>query len=432
MAYHFLRELCRMCEQATFPVPAFVYVLTDLPEANLRFWRDHPRLQPYIEQGCLDMACFDAEQDTELQLRLSGKVIRPGQLQQPLVLIANYFFDSIPQDLFRFYENKAFVYTVDLPAPVMNEPFDAAGWLKQAEMRGRYDEMPPKVYEEPEFNAILEQYRKRLSDTHVYFPVVGLRCLERLRRLSTEGFVLLSADKGADAWGELEGNPLPGLVRHGSVSLTVNYHAIKSYYEQQAAQAYFTEHHHQFINIACVVMLADGADYGEVKLAYERFVGQYGPDDFFTLKKHFDAHLHEMELRHLLALMRFSGFDARLFKQAVPFFLNLVQEAGPRERMDLQRLMCQVWEGYYPIGEEQDLAFDLALLFYEMDEYEEALRFFQSSLDGYGPAGPTYYNMGVCSSGLGRLEEAQAWLLMCLEVDPGHQEAAAMLKELEA
>jgi len=432
LAYHFLRDLCRMCEQASFSVPEFVYVLSDLPSGNMSFWREHPRLKPYMEQGLLDIACFDAERDTELHLQASGRVIGPQLLEQPMVLIANYFFDSIPQDLFRFYEQQAYTYTVDLPEPEMAESFDPAAWLKQAELRGRYDEMPPAMYEEREFNAILQQYRERLNDSHVYFPVVGLRCLERLRRLSTEGFMLLSADKGGDAWEELEGNPLPGLVRHGSVSLTVNYHAIKSFYERQAAQAYFTQHRHQFINVACIVMLADSASYSEVRLAYERWVGRYGPDDFFTLKKHFDAHLHEMDLRHLLALIRLSGSDARLFKQAVPFLLNLVPKSAPRERTDLQALMRQVWEGYYPIGEEQDLAFDLALLFYEMDEHEEALLFFGRSLDGYGPSGPTYYNMAVCCTELGRLEEAKIWLVWCLEFDPGHKEAAAMLKELEA
>ncbi|MBO1351143.1 MAG: hypothetical protein EBE86_028985 [Hormoscilla sp. GUM202] len=45
----------------------------------------------------------------------------------------------------------------------------------------------------------------------------------------------------------------------------------------------------------------------------------------------------------------------------------------------------QVWDSYYPIGEQQDLAFCLGLLLGQMQYYAPALQYFQQSMKLYGP-----------------------------------------------
>ena len=39
----------------------FTYVMTDFTENNLAYWKTHPALMPYVEQGCLDFAIYNGE-----------------------------------------------------------------------------------------------------------------------------------------------------------------------------------------------------------------------------------------------------------------------------------------------------------------------------------------------------------------------------------
>lgn len=129
----------------------FKYVITDFSHANFGFWLNHPRLQELFALGIIDFAVFDAEaergnlggrpssaggqgdNDEEhgevgegddgsssggvdangeargiglwgsgcLRLELSGEELRPGDLEHPVVVVANYVFDSLKQDAFR-------------------------------------------------------------------------------------------------------------------------------------------------------------------------------------------------------------------------------------------------------------------------------------------------------------------------------------------
>ena len=137
----------------------FKYVITDFSHANFGFWMNHPRLQELFTLGVIDFAVFDAEagkggiggerrgqtkkegEEEEgsasvaaaaaaaattagaggdrasgsglepgvglwgsgcLRLELSGEEIRPGDLENPVIVVANYVFDSLKQDAFRW------------------------------------------------------------------------------------------------------------------------------------------------------------------------------------------------------------------------------------------------------------------------------------------------------------------------------------------
>ena len=96
-AYHFLKRLLHWCEQDGIPPESFRYVLTDLPERTLDFWRAHPRFRPFFESGLLDIARFDMSQSDSLALRVSGETLGAGSLARPpgaKVRISGWFWLS--------------------------------------------------------------------------------------------------------------------------------------------------------------------------------------------------------------------------------------------------------------------------------------------------------------------------------------------------
>lgn len=54
-----------------------VYVMTDFTHNNFNFWEDHPSLKPFLANGMLDSAIFDAVNDSEIKLAHSKKVRGP-------------------------------------------------------------------------------------------------------------------------------------------------------------------------------------------------------------------------------------------------------------------------------------------------------------------------------------------------------------------
>ncbi len=92
--------------------------MTDLAADNVMAWKEHPALQSFIAEGLLDFARFDAVQDTELNLVVSGTTISEGDLKQPVIIVANYFFDSIPQEL--IYVGDGQIYEADVLSNIRN------------------------------------------------------------------------------------------------------------------------------------------------------------------------------------------------------------------------------------------------------------------------------------------------------------------------
>ena len=90
------------------PVP-FRVVITDVMGGCVDFWRAHESLQPFLAAGVLDLGVLDATGEGggsggsggggACVLQPSGLRLAPGALRAPLVVLANYLFSSLRQDL---------------------------------------------------------------------------------------------------------------------------------------------------------------------------------------------------------------------------------------------------------------------------------------------------------------------------------------------
>lgn len=440
LAHQVLNKLCALKEIAGMELPPFRYVMTDLAMENVIAWKEHPSMQTYIEQGVLDFARFDAVHDTALNLVMSEKTIRQGDLQQPPLLIANYFFDSIPQDLIYIGEGQVFEcdLLVELPQHVAEQ--NPAEILENMTLKYNYRPAPEYMEETYPYAELISLYRAELEDSHILLPSTGLGCLERLSKLSRSGYVLITADKGdhrLDYWKYAEP---PEFAFHGSFSLSANYHAIKVVMEQQGASTYFTAHHYKDLNVGMILMLDDSISYANTRLAYHRFVERFGPDDFFSLKEWADFKVEQMDLRQLLAFWRLGGYDAEFLMVACSRFKDLLADASDEEMFDLHSGIRRMWSSYYPMDHRNQVAFVSGQLLLEMFMYEEAKTFLEELLTGDLDALnaesdaqqiTVLYDLAVCCYELELEQDALIYVRRVLEIDPNHEEAAALLDGLE-
>ncbi|RXZ82067.1 tetratricopeptide repeat protein [Paenibacillaceae bacterium] len=430
LAYHVLTQLCELRDYAGIALPPFRYVLSDLPLKNVAAWQRHEGLLSFVEQGVLDFARFDAVQDTELQLTQSGTIIRPGDLQQPLLLIANYFFDSIPQELIYVGEGKIFECEVSLAFPADEDAINPSDRLKQITLEYHYRRAAEYEQETYAYHELITLYQEKLEDSHILFPAAGLTCLERLGRLSREGFLLLTADKGDHLMENWEFAEPPQFVHHGCISLTANYHAIKYVFEQKGALSQFTGHHYRNLNVGCILMLQTPDSYANTRLAYRRFVDRFGPDDFFSMKEWVDKHLDSIELAQILAFWRLGGYDAEFFIQSAERISSLLPSSNDEEMADIQRGIQIMWTDHFFLEGGYNLALDCGLLLFEMNSFEEALTMLERSLIASSdePDIAVLYSLAVCHDELGNEAAAVEYVQRALKLEPEHEEAADFLQ----
>ena len=385
-SYHFLQQLLNNAPPQLLVQVPIKYVMTDFAQQNIDFWQNHEALKPFVEQGILDFARFDIQADEQLSLIVSKTLLTPERLQHPSVLIANYFFDSLPQDLFFVKAGDLFETRVSVTSPETDSTLSQAEALEHLKISFEDYLITAEYYQNSAFNQVLEGYRQQLDETAVLLPVAGLEGLESLRKLTGDRLLLLTADKGYARADLLENRSKPNLTFHqGCFSLMVNYHAIAQYVTHQGGQAFTPSSLARSLTVCAFLFDPDGAEqhYTETRSAYESSILGKGPDDFFALKKAIEPNYSTLSLKHILAYIRFSGWDFNIFLGCWPTLMKLVETTPELWLNELESAIHQVWERYFFIGEDRNLAAHLAVLLHRMDRPEAAQTYIAYSRQHY-------------------------------------------------
>jgi len=209
--------------------------------------------------------------------------------------------------------------------------------------------------------------------------------------------------------------------------LNVNYHAFKIFCEQQGGLALFPDHEHTSINIGCFVLVHEVERYSETRSAYQRSVQDFGPDDLYRIYRSARQQSGDMSVDDILAHLRLSLYDSHQCRYYLPRLLELAPTLDKNKRQAVTSAIEQVWKAYFPLREVFDLPYQIADLFYALEDYQHALLYFERSVKIYGPHTGTLYNMAVCHQLLGQHERAKELLQRVVRYDPENQSAMSLL-----
>lgn len=430
-AYVFLKKfLARKANSVQKEIP-IKYVMTDFTDSIVAYWRTQPWLRPFVESGVLDFARFDVERDQELTLLNSGETISANNPKNPLVVIANYVFDSIPQDAFLAADGQIFETLVTLSTPQKERDSSNPEILSRVELSLHQNRLNGDYYADRDWNRLLLDYERRLPGTQFLFPTAALNCIRNLQSLFSGRMLLLSGDRGYshdDAL--LDGQGAPAMAVHGSISMMVDYQLVGEYCRQLGAEVLHPSRRAQSLNISAF-MFGDSPDgFAATREAYAEAIEKFGPDDFFILKEGFGTVCDALSPDQMLAFLRLSCWDYKRLSEFLPALKKYLPNLTGEQKQQWREAVFNVWDSYLPIGEEHDLAFEIGTLLLEMSYYTDALEFLQHSLDLYGTSPGTAYNIGVCWYYLGDPEQALVFIERSLELEPTFNEANALRNEL--
>lgn len=359
LGYLILKTLHKWAEDVPHPVPDYTYLLSDLAASNLEFWQQHPRLVPFIQTGKLDLVQLDAYFPDQASLHHTGQNLIDTLAEGPVILLGNYFFDSIPQDLFRIGPDgfqEAWVALTEGENGLFET--SPAELLEEREWTYVYREAEESPYADPELDGILATYAEKLTETHLLFPHVAIRLLQQLLGTHPHGALVLVSDKGDHDLPGLDGQEAPFLNRHGSISVEVNFHALHRFCENRGGKGLLPKGLH--FSIWLNGLLFPPGPHRETEFAFRHGADAFSSDDFHGIKAvvHAQGQKGELDLRQLVPAMRLSRHDPKLFLQLLPQVEQVVEEWRREnegdydvemEREELRNMLMEVWDNYYPL-----------------------------------------------------------------------------------
>jgi tetratricopeptide (TPR) repeat protein len=385
----------------------FKYILTDFTRNNAEFWKKHPKFQPFIEKGMLDFAVFDAENDSEFTLEMSGQVLSSDVVKNPMIVIANYVFDTLRHDAFRMVngqlmESLLTVYTEETFEPDLRDPALINRFKQEWEHRD-IDLKTEPYYTgvEEDMNCILSDIlRKRtVEKASVIVPVGAIRCLRNLQHVCDGRVIVLAGDKAYNHDEEMKGIRNCHIAVHGSFSVMVNFSAMMKWTSSQSYGGFsLCTPHYDGFKVCMMFLGGKQSEFKRTRLTFADTVQSFGPDTFSVLQRSMREETPNPSLKHILALLRLSGHDPDVFYK----FKNiLISKAGfphasEKVQRDIWHDVHHVYEYHFPLSSSKDIAFEVARMCMTMRNYSTAIEFFHDSIRDCGAHHVTYYNLGLC------------------------------------
>jgi len=415
-SFYLRRALDQMLSRSVFQDIRLVLIMTDFAEGNLDHWQRRSEFVPWLKTGALDVALFDLESSETLSPRAGNVTLAAGQQANPMIFIANYVFDAVPQDVFCSSNSV-------LQEFLISESESQAG-------KFLFDRRPVHTqrYNDPRLNDLLASFRDTDAKS-VSMPVAAIQGIKHLRALAGGRMLLLSADKGYGPATMQRNAALPVIAQHGSASMMVNYGAIGRWVQNQNGEAWHPATPPTGLYVAAFAFGLSTSD--EFACAYGDAINHGGPDDVCALKLMAAASTNDIPWDQALGAIRLAGFDSELLPPLLPSLKSQIATATPAQIADLAAVAKQIDEGYFPIGEAYDLAFDLGGLLLQAELFSAAAGQFKQSLDRYGPDASGFVNLALCHYRLGNHAEASQALSQGLQCDPANQMGSLLRRHLQ-
>jgi hypothetical protein len=369
LGYLFLKAWSKWRAKKTFTSLQLRYIMTDVVDANLTFLKEHRLLQPFIREGILDFAYFRPGVTQEIALQISQETL--NKVKAPVILLASYFFDTVPQELYRVDSGKLFQGHIELKVnhPVENRLDPKL--ISEIQYAFRYDPIPKL---NSPWKELLEEHAERMDTATFLFPIGALQTLDFFRKLTDGPLLLLAQDQAIVSERQWQWQEDPGLALHGSFSLIVSYYTIKRYFERLGGHVWLPDCPATTLTTLGAV-LSTSSDWEETCDAYQENIGQFDPWAFNQLVSHVEKKIDQ--LGDMVRLIRLAHLDPILLYSNYQKIREAIPQASIAEKQDLLKTVLQLPDHFYPIGpNDADFIMDLGVLCFDMGAYEEAMNLF--------------------------------------------------------
>jgi hypothetical protein len=388
-SYLFLKGLLEAIKELPFPKLDIRYVMTDVAVDNVQSWKNHRLFQPYVAEGVLDFAYyFHGETKKPLFLLESGTVLDQKTLVNPLIVISNYFFDTIPQDLFRVKQGEIYEGRVQLVLPINEETeklkIDDPAVIPHMKNVNIYHEIKnlANYYpDEPILNDILREYTHHFKENSFLFPSGAFEVIRYFSKMSHGKMLLIAGDQGWCTKEQLQFFSETFIARHGTFSMSVNYHAISRYFEKKGGTSLIVDYPNIKFVSSAFILGGTQARYPETKYAFKNHFNHFDPENLLNLTNAVDQNKPK-NIETALLLSKLGYWDPYIFKT----FFETIREDGKSLNFETKETLIKsigtIWSNFFPVNQEEAaFILNLGVIFADLKMYPEAIQYFERALE---------------------------------------------------
>ncbi|HSW70546.1 MAG TPA: tetratricopeptide repeat protein, partial [Gammaproteobacteria bacterium] len=420
-SFFVIKTLLELIESLNLTDLRFCYVMSDVTRNNINYYEKHPALQPYLEKGLIDFAIYNMESDKPITLLRQHIHLDQKTLQNPLIVFANYIFDTISHDAFTVHDKKLYELLISLKTETGNLQGNRPVNLDKLETVYHIREIKSDYYPDPVLNEALAQYKAELHETSLLFPIGSFRAIQYLRKISNDKLLIISTDKGYSTLQSLDYHGHPSLSFHGSFSMMVNYHALDHYFKNTGGDA-FLQTSRKGIKTSVFCAGLKLRDLPRTHLAVEQYVEGFSPGDYFTLHRRVSDSFNECDLDTIAAHMHLTRWDPHMYLKIKNRIMSLVAN-GEAETLEFMAAnMPKLAANFYHLPKTECVLFEIGVFYHAIKKYAEALSYYEQSLPYIGEQFSLRYNIALCQHQTGKNEEALASFKKALELNSESKE----------
>jgi len=324
-AFHCVKRLLELQYAQGLEHLRFSYLMTDGAQKNVEFWRSHPALGAYARHGCLDFVHQEISGEADLGSLIEQLDLVTGA---PLIVLANYLFDSLPHDVFYCAGDRLQECLIDRQPRRINADNNQCVSLDRIDPGLGYRDINMPYYGNPELDQLLLGYALHVVEGHFLIPIGALRCLQGLRRVHGDDFLLIASDKAFGKHARLFTGGTPEVAFHGdAISMSVNFEALGHYVQQIGGDVHY-QSTHQSLSTAVFAPGRRFRDLPRTQAVLMHELSASGPGILFNCYQHV-GHTHEQcSLEMLVSYLHLTYWDPSLFDVCIRSLLRHLENVA--------------------------------------------------------------------------------------------------------
>ncbi len=397
----------------------FQYVMTDFTERIISYWEKQPQLKHFQEKGLLDYAKYDCYQTHPIKLKYSGEILDSNSRKNPLIVISNYLFDTIPHDAFKVENHTLYEGLITTSSPKSN--CKKKGVISMDPLKHHFDFKPinTEYYKNEPLNAVLENYKNTLKSATFIIPIGGVQCIDHLASLSKQGAFIISADKGHINEQNFEDIKQVHIAFHGSFSLMTNFDALSKYIHLKGGQSHLpTENAGLKV---CLFWTHSKENYPKTNHIFNLLNNRMPPESFILLKNILLKQAENHTPDELYTLLDLAYWDPEVLFSLSEVLNKKIQTITLRDQSILQRGLKLAEAQVYIFPNKVHQLFEIGRLYYLISEYTHAMECYKKSMTLFELEDEAHhYNIGLCHYVLNEKKEAELQFKLALKLNPNY------------
>lgn len=450
-SYYLLKELQKRKKFfSQFAALKICYIMADFTESNPKNWQQSPKLRQFVDEGWLKFAVFRPQADHELRELADPSIspaaaenqealhLTPGSIGNPLIAIANYFFDSIIQDAFQIKNGKLNEVKVKFMSASDPSSWDDAKF-EDLKVLEQYDEVSQNYFSDERLNNVLASYQGEFEQASILFPTGAFQCILNLLQLSENNLLLISSDKGFTDKTYVRGNrKQPFVAHHGVFSYSVNYDAIRRFFEGGGGLSFNTKDDNLSVSTSCNYLLKKSSKLDHSRFNFHEKVDRQNLSNYLYFMQDLLTEVEPQKSREIaraaMGYIRLCNYDPIVFCLAAPriyFYLDELRR-NPLQVKLLLEIIEHVRENFFSVQQQYDIFYWSGRLLYGLSQIDEALNAFADSLLTFGESSSALYYTAACYEIKKEFQTALRYYQDTLKVEPDCEYSQAGVKRIEA